>query len=336
MKILFSSYHNPHFITITEYIERAIERLKHSLITYDDRKFIIPGRIRERMLFLQKWDLNRINNKLISLAARCKPDLCLVAGGHRIFPDTIKKIKERGTRTVLWTIDSPNNFQPIINAAPDYDFVFCGGTEAQELLAKAGIEKTRWLPFACDPEFHRPVEVTFEEKKIYGSDVTFVGSFYPYRGQILEQISDFDLKVWGPGWDKLSPRSPLKKLARDTKLKPKEWIKIFSSSKINITIHYQDGKILCYQASPKVYETLACQSFLLVDNQKDVRSLFEDGRHLVIFNDIKDLREKIVYYLNNPEEREKIVKQGYQEVIQKHAYLHRLKQMFYIIEAKGQ
>jgi spore maturation protein CgeB len=336
MKILFSSYHNPHFITITEYIEKAMERLKHSLISFDDRKFIIPGRIRERMLFLQNWDLNRINNKLISLASRCKPDLCLVAGGHRIFPDTIKKIKERGTRTVLWTIDPPNNFQPIINAAPDYDFIFCGGTEAQELLAKAGIENTRWLPFACDPEFHRPVEVTFEEKKIYGSDVAFVGSFYPNRAEIFEKISDFELKIWGPSWDKLPPRSPLRKLAKDIKLKPEEWIKIFSSSKINIAIHYQDNKLPCYQASPKVYETLACKGFLLADNQKDVKSLFEEGRHLAIFKDIEDLREKIRHYLDHPGEREKIANQGYQEVIQKHAYLHRLKEMFYIIETKGQ
>ena len=336
MKILFSSYHNPHFITITEYIERAIERLGHSLIAFDDQALIIPGRIRQKVHFLQNWDLNRLNNNFMSLVFHHEPDLCLIAGGHRILQETIKKLGARGMRTALWTIDPPRDFQPIIKAAPYYDFVFCGGTEAQDLLAKAGIKKTHWLPFACEPEVHKPIDITLEERKMWGSDVTFVGSFYPYRGQILEQISDFDLKVWGPGWDKLSPRSPLKKLARDTKLKPKEWIKIFSSSKINIAIHYQDGKILCYQASPKVYETLACQSFLLVDNQKDVRSLFEDGRHLVIFNDIKDLREKIVYYLNNPEEREKIVKQGYQEVIQKHAYLHRLKEMFYIIETKGQ
>jgi spore maturation protein CgeB len=336
MKILFSSYHNPHFITITEYIERAIERLGHSLIFFDDWELIIPGRIRQRVHFLQKWDLKRLNNKLISLVFRYAPDFCLIAGGHRIFSETIVKIRERGIRTALWTIDPPRDFQPLIDAAPFYDYVFCGGTEAQELLAKAGIKNTQWLPFACTPEVHKPVDVTLEEKKIWASDVAFIGSFYPSRGEILEKICDFDLKVWGPGWDKLPPRSPLKKLAKDTKLKPEEWIKIFSSSKINIAIHYQDGKTLCYQASPKVYEAMACKSFLLADNQKDVKSLFEKGRHLVIFKDIEDLREKIRHYLNHPEERKIIAKQGYEEVIQKHTYLHRLRQMFYIIEAKGQ
>lgn len=335
MKILLSGYHNPHFITITEYIERAIERLEHSLISFDDRKFIIPGRIRQRVHFLQKWDLRRLNNKLISLAFRYAPDLCLIAGGYRVFSETIVKIKERGIRTALWTIDAPRDFQPLIDVAPLYDFIFCGGTEAQELLAEAGIKKTHWIPFACDPEFHKPEDVNSEEKKIWGSDVTFVGSFYPNRAQILEKIVDFNLKVWGPAWDKLRGESPLRKIAKDTQLKPEEWIKILSSSKIGIVIHYQDGKIPCYQATPKVFEALACKSFLLVDDQKDVRSLFEDGRHLVIFKDTEDLRKKITHYLNHPEERKNIVEKGYEELMQKHTYLHRLRQMLNIIEAKG-
>lgn len=332
MKILFSGYHNPSFITITEYIERAIKKLDHTLISFDDRAFIIPGRIRQKVRVLQNWDLNRLNNNLISLASRCKPDFCLITGGHRIFPETITKIKGLGIRIALWTIDLPLDFQPIIDAVPYYDFVFYGGTEAQERLAKTGIRKTHWIPFACDPEVHKPVDITFEEKKKCGSDVAFVGSFYPNRGQILEKISDFDIKVWGPGWDKLPDKSPIRKSASDTKLKPEEWRKIFSSSKIIIAIHYQDGKIPCYQASPKVYEALACRRFLLVDDQKDVKSLFYDGKHLVIFKDIKDLREKIAYYINHPEERKKIAERGYEEVIQKHTYVHRIEKLIQSVD----
>lgn len=332
MKILFSGYHNPFFMTITEYIEKAIKKSGHHLLSFDDRAFILPGRIRQKLKFMHAWDLKRLNNNLISLAFKHKPDFCLITGGHRILPETIKKIKDRGIQTGLWTIDLPLDFQPIIKAAPFYDFVFCGGTEAQEPLAKAGIEKTHWLPFACDPEVHKPVHVIIEEKKKWGSDVSFVGSFYPNRGQILEKLFDFDIKVWGPGWNKLPYESPLRKSVKDIKLKPEEWRKIFSSSKILIAIHYQDGKTPCYQASPKVYETLACQSFLLVDNQKDVKSLFKDGRHLVIFKDIKDLREKIVYYLNHPEERKKILKEGYREVLEKHTYQVRLEKILSIVK----
>ncbi len=333
MKVLFSSYHNPFFWTITEYTEKAIEKSGHELIRFDDRAFVIPGLFRQRMRFLQKWDLNRLNNRLISLASDSKPDLCLIAGGNRILPETLQKIKNQGIQTALWTIDAPRDFQPILNAASFYDFIFCGGTEAQELLARARIKKTYWLPFACDPEVHAPVDTDSAERKTWGSDVSFMGSYYPNRARTLDRIADSDLRIWGPGWNQLDHNSPLKKLATDTQLKPEEWKKIFSSSKISIVIHFQDGETLCYQATPRVYEALACQTFLLVDDQKDVKSLFQDGKHLVIFKENEDLRQKITYYLNQSDERKKIARQGFEEVVRNHTYLHRLQEMFSVIEA---
>ncbi len=334
MKVLFSSYHNSSFWTITEYTEKAIERSGHELIRFDDREFVLPGLFRQKLGLLQEWDLNRLNKRLLSLVSDSKPDLCLVAGGSRIQPETVHKIKAQGIRTVLWTIDAPRDFQPILDSASSYDFVFCGGTEAQELLARARVKKTYWLPFACDPEVHAPVDISSEDKITWGSDVSFMGSYYPNRERILEKITDCDLRIWGPGWDKLDHNSPLKKRATDTRLKPEEWKKIFSSSKINIVIHFQDGEILCYQAAPRVYEALACRSFLLVDDQKDVQSLFQDGKHLVIFKESEDLRQKINYYLNLADERKKIARQVHEEVVHNHTYLHRMQEMFSVIEAE--
>ena len=297
----------------------------------------MPGRIRDRFAVLQKWDLSRLNRKLIREVNKFKPDILLQTGGHRIFPETIKLIKSMGVKTVLWTIDFPTDFVPVIESAPAYDFVFTGGTEAYELLKPYNIKNIYWLPFACDTTFHKPAQLTQAEKVKYASDIVFIGSFYQNRQEALEQISDFDLGVWGPGWEKVPDSSPLKKcVKRAGGVKPDEWTKIYSSSKICVVIHYHDGKTLCYQASPKVYEILACRCFLLVDNEKDVNSLFVDGKHLAVFKGIKDLREKIRYYLDNPGEREIIAGQGYDEVIQKHAYINRVKEMLSIVNRGGQ
>ena len=57
MKILFSGYHNPHYETVTEYMERALRALGHEVIVYDDRRHIIPGRIRSRVGWLNRLDL---------------------------------------------------------------------------------------------------------------------------------------------------------------------------------------------------------------------------------------------------------------------------------------
>ena len=108
VRVLFSSTKNLHFITITEYIEWALQDVSECCF-FDDRNFIIPGRLRSKMPILQKMDLLRINRKLLSLVREFQPDILLDAGGERIFPQTIDQIKKSGIKTVLWTIDAPKN-----------------------------------------------------------------------------------------------------------------------------------------------------------------------------------------------------------------------------------
>jgi len=80
MKILFVSNHNPHFVNSNVYREKAIKELGHDIIFFDERKYLFPGRIRQKLNWLQQWDFKRLNNKLIKVANYEKPDLCIVMG----------------------------------------------------------------------------------------------------------------------------------------------------------------------------------------------------------------------------------------------------------------
>ncbi len=331
MKILFTGYHNPHFVNTNVYKEEAIKELGHELISFEDRDFFIPGRIRRKFHFLQLWDIKRLNGKLVALAEREKPSLCIVSGGHRILPETVAEIKRKGITIVLWTTDVPVDFTNIKKAAPFYDHIFCSGTEAVEIFRDQGLGKVYWLPFACDPRCHSPVELSEKDKKKYANKVVFVGSFYPERANVLESVSDLDIAVWGPYWKRLEENSPLKRKVKDAKLNYDEWVKIYNTAEIVLVIHYNTGGVPCNQASPKLYEALACGKFVLADNQKDARALFEDGRHMVFFEDEGDLRKKIDYYLGHPEERERIAAEGRKEVLKEHTYKNRIKKILEIM-----
>jgi spore maturation protein CgeB len=337
MKILFSGHHNPHFFTITEYIERAIRMLEHELLAFEDRQHRVPGRIRKLFPFLNKLDLRIINHRMLSMAEEAKPDIAIITGGHRISADTIHRLKSLGVLCVLWTIDAPSDFQPILDAAPFYDHIFCQGTEAIELLDKAGIKGAQWLPMACDSDYHHPVECTDEDKKKYGSDIVFVGSCYPERAALLEKLVDFDLAIWGPGWDALAYHSPLRLCLRGAHTTPAEWLKIYSASKIVLATHYHDPqhRFPVYQASPRVFEALACGSLLLCDDQRDVFSLFQDGVHLVKFMNITDLIDKVKYYLSHPHARTAIAVQGRRSVAENHTYVHRINKLISHIGGKA-
>lgn len=332
MRILLSGYHNPHYPTITEYMERAVVALGHELIIFDDRRHIIPGRIRRRCPWLQKMDLAHINKTLIDLAAGSKPDLAIVTGGHRINPSSVDALKRKGINTVLWTIDAPRAFQPLIRAAPHYDHIFCQGTEAVELFEKAGIYKSRWLPMACDPEFHHPVQISEDDQRRYGGDIVFVGSHYPERADLFEPLSAFGsnrFSIWGPGWEALPEASPLRKHLKGGHTRPEEWLKIYSANKIVLSSHYHDPckKFPVYQASPRVFEILACGAFQLCDDQRDVFTLFKDGVDLAKFTDKDDLFIKVEHYLNLGDERRAIAAQGREKVLSRNTYIHRLRKL---------
>lgn len=333
MKILFSGYHNPHFATITEYMENAIRALGHDLIVFDDRQHTIPGRVRQRIQRLHQWDLRHMNTKIVSLARDTKPDIAIITGGHRISSHSVEMLKKNGIRTALWTIDAPLNFGPIIHVAPLYDHIFCQGTEAVELLHRAGIEGAQWLPVACDPNVHKPVGLSPEERRQYGNDVVFAGSYYPNRAELFERLVDFDLGIWGPGWGALDWRSKLRGCIKAAHAPPSEWLKLYSAGKIVLATHFRDPeeRFPVYQASPRVFEALACEAFVLSDGQRDVFSLFTEGEHLARYGDPDELIEKVAYYLDRPQDRSEMARRGRQEVLTHHTYVHRIERLLSIM-----
>lgn len=330
MKILFSSNRNPHFLTFTDYIEKELKQNSCDVVFFENRDFLLPGRLNDRVPFLKGWDLKQLNQRLLSVATSCRPDIFLEAGGWNILPDTLEALNKRGIKTVLWTVDPPRVFDPIIKSAPSYSYVFTQGSEAYEILAQYDIKELHWMPFACDADLHRPVALTDEEKRHYSCDVCFVGSggdIYMQRREALAALTDFGLGIWGPGWERLPAASPLKKFIRGGQTGPEAWVKIFSASKIVFHAHYHDpsGQVPCFQASPRVFEALACGAFFVCDNQRDVLRLFKNREHLVVFDTVDELKEIVGYYLHHPDAARTIAEKGRNEVYAKHTFSHRVR-----------
>lgn len=331
MKILVSGYHNPNFLTITEYIEGAMRELGHRVYVFDDRNHLFPKRLRRQVPLLDRISIQLINFSFMKTISRHKSDVAIVTGGNRILGNTILKLRGN-TTSILWTTDAPVDFKNISLSAKAYDYVFCQGTEAVELLAQQGVE-ANWLPMACDPIFHHPIKLTSKEQRQYGNDIVFVGSYYRSRYELFKKLSDFDFGIWGPGWNKLES-TELRPHLKGEHTRPSEWAEIYSASKIVLAPHYQDqgNRYPVFQASPRIFEAMACGAFVISDYQKDVFSLFKDGKHLVGFKTETELIDKINYYLEHSDERKKIAEQGRIEVLKNHKYVDRVEKLLSFVE----
>ena len=336
MKILFAGWHNPFFISITEYIEKALENLGHQLEKFEYRQFLVPGRLRQRFSFLEHYDLARINKKFYASVERLRPDLVFVLQGTIILPETISEIRKKyRIATVNWFIDYPTELENSLLLAKYYEFFFVSNTHAMLKHHACGNRSVKTLNFACYPEWQTPQELSPAEKKKYGRDVVFVGSRYIDRENVLNSLSGFDLGLWGPGWDALSKTSSLRRCYRGGQIGPQVWAKIFSAAKIVLNINYGFGSLPEEDRNPgsvKLFEILACGAFQMVDAQKAITDIFTNQKHLVTFCDTADLKNKIKYYLNNPAEREAIARQGRKEALAKHTYEQRMQEMLSFIK----
>jgi spore maturation protein CgeB len=77
--------------------------------------------------------------------------------------------------------------------------------------------------------------------------------------------------------------------------------------------------------SNRVYNTIGRGGFMIHPYCKDMLEEFEDGVNIVLYKNQKEMFEKIDYYLQNDEEREKIRIAGRDLVRSKYTYKDRVK-----------
>ena len=134
--------------------------------------------------------------------------------------------------------------------------------------------------------FDRLLEKPREAEKSY--DVSFIGNLYGERKKKINKITTH-VDIINGAYGAQHSRE-------------------VSASKINLNF--------CTSAGPsdRVFKVLGAGGFLLTDTWDDIEDYFTDGEDLVVYKDMEDLNDKISYYLENKNERDRIALNGYKKV----------------------
>ncbi len=247
----------------------------------------------------------------------------------------LEELRKRGVITVLWFVEDYLRFTYWREAAQYYDFVFTiQRGECIKAIQAAGAREVHYLPTAADPEIHRPIQLSGEEIRRWGSPLSFVGAGYHNRQQMFAALANMPFKIWGTEWPGCRPFDKLVQ-EEGRRLSPDEYIKIFNATQVNLNLHSsteRDG-VDPYGdfINPRVFELAACGAFQLCDERSLLAEVFTPGEEIITFNNLSDLKDKISYYLEHPEARRVIAERARARVLCEHTYAHRMQQMLEII-----
>ena len=161
-------------------------------------------------------------------------------------------------------------------------------------------QKTYYFPNAYPDDLIYPLNI----EKVH--DVGFCGNINN-RGSWMDEIKNkFNLKI-------------------DEFVIGNDMVESINKYKIHFNRNISDD--LNY----RTFETLGCKTFLLTNETPGLSELFDIGNHLVTYDSVSDLFEKIDYYLNNESERMAISQSGYDHVVKNHTFYERMKYFINII-----
>lgn len=302
-------------------IGNAFKRIGWQVRYFDYRKGNLPIRIFRFLPWIggfEKAD-KEINNKIISICKEYKPDIILTAKGEKLSENLMKSIKHSENITVDLFPDYLNHWPTIKEISLYYDYFFTFDKATIKKLQHLGRKNIRFLPQATEPEWG------IRMNKVY--DVSFIGTYNPWREEYLSVLKRFNLNIWG---DKRWYRSALVNCTRGGRVSLKEMKKIIKQTKINLNIFF-DNKTIIEGVSLRPYEITGSGGFLLSQFVKGYKDIFIEDREMVSFKSPKEMVEKVRFYLNDDKNREMIAEQGYRRTLQEHTYTYRIMQLLKII-----
>ena len=300
-------------------IRTAFEKVGHKTKAFDYRKWK-----------LQHFSItNKILNKLIVYQVKkWQPDIVLVNKGESILPGTISNITKLGIKAVAWNLDEPfghlDAFNKIKNIT-EYDAYFTYDTQYIKPLKKHN-KHTYHLPAAADPFGVHKEKILFE-KRTFPADLCLVGTAYENRIKLIKPFINNRLNLAGPRWN-----TAPKKFADQALpvVKITKMVKLFNESKIVLNPYGASKHFIV--PNPRTFEIPATRSFQLTDMPREVNKYFKPKKEIVLYKDKREFKELVDYYLENDDERNKIVQAGYDRVVKEHTMVHRIKKMLSIIK----
>ena len=226
---------------------------------------------------------------------------------------------------VTWWVDDPWRYPASVRQFPVFDRVFIFDRSYMPRLGAAGVDRTTFLPCACDEMVYRPLALGAAERRRLASDVAFVAAFYPERGALVRALAPrVRVGLWGTNWDTAPARDALggHDVLRGGIVDDRTAARIYNAAPIGLNLHHTQTRL--GGLNTRTFELLASGTLPLIDRVAGMEELLEPGREVATYRTLDDAADAAVEYLSDALRRRAIVERGRRRVLAEHTYVARM------------
>ena len=258
----------------------------------------------------------RDDRRAIQIANYFKPDLVFV-GTRTLEPETVHAIrKKHGCPAVCWYGDTPGNLKRNHITSGEYDAVFVKDKRFSDDLRNVLGLNAFHLHEACNPDWHRPIEVSVS------GHLLVAGTLYGYRSAIIEKLLNLNrrVKVFGP-----LPSPWISKVVKEahTGIFLDHTNKAFEFSKaiacLNTFAPAERDTLNC-----RIFESCGSGGLLISEHKNSLDECFDPYEEYLPVSSVDQLLEQIDRVQCSPEYANKIRQNAVNRAHSKHSYLNRL------------
>ena len=258
-----------------------------------------------------------------------------LTGGAPISPRAIRRLKEAwGARFFYWAIEDPRWTHEVLppDGSPGpytsvADHVFTTAVECVDRYVEAGLASSVLL-FACNPEFHRPVDDSREP----ACEVALVADNYPDRAERqytavvwpaldLCRRRGWSCRVFGRWWETTPAAAdahgqlPYERLPH-----------VYSRAKLVLGLE-QCLDISATQSSSRIFEVTGCGACYLGPRHRAHARLFDEDEEVLVSDSAAETEELLTWMVEDESARTAVAARGRARCLAEHTYAHRAEQL---------
>lgn len=262
-----------------------------------------------------------LRDRLARAIERTRPDVVLVMEGSQLDASVVAGLKRGGgggTFWVNWFCDGRRAAHAIRPLAAAYDEVFVAGSAVAEELEAPGHPPVRYLAPGCDPSVHRPTRARDQ----FRANVVFVGTATPHREELLSELMEFGLAVWGPGWR----RTRLRDYCRGELLEHADYVRAYAGASVAVNLQCSD----CDESESdpgcnrRLFEIAAIGVPQVVEERPDLHRHFREGSEVLVARTRTALKALTAEALQDRPWAEQVAAGARQRALTEHTYMHRM------------